>query len=425
MNPYSMIRYSMIRKSFTPSLALAAALFGATAPVLLAVPATAQGQEALRPEVGKPLQEAQTLIQQKKYRDALAKVAAAAAAPKLTAYESFIIERMRAVAATGAGDSATAVKAFEAQIESGRLTPAETQQALAGVVQLRYNAKDYAAAAAAIRRYAEDGGTDSRVLGLLPQTLYLQGDYAGAAAELRKQLTALERAGQRPTESQLTLLASSALKQTDTEGYRGALERLVRYYPKKDYWLDLITRTTNQAGFSDRLALDVYRLRSETGTLDTAAAYMEAIQLALQAGLPGEAQIFVDEATKAGLFGTGADVERQARLKTLVAQQVAEDKANLEQSAKEAAAIAGGDPLVETGLAYIGYGDAATGLSLVEQGVRKGGLKRADEVQLHLGYAYYRAGRKNDAIKTWQALSPKAPSAGLARLWILQTQAGG
>lgn len=418
-----MIRSCTVRKRFSPALVLASALLGGVAPgVLLTLPGTVQAADTLRPEVGKPLQEAQTLIQQKKYRDALAKVSAAAAIPRLTEYESFVIEQMRAAAASGAGDSAAAVKAFEAQIASGRLTPEATQQALAAIVQFRYTGKDYAGSANAIQRYVQAGGSDSRITGLLAQALYLQGDYARAATELRKQVAATQRAGQEPTETQLTLLASCALKQNDSAGYRDSLELLVRYHPKKDYWLDLISRTSNQSGFSDRLALDVYRLRRETGTLDNTSAYMEAIQLALQAGLPGEAQLYTDEATKAGLFGAGDDVERQQRLKTLVEQKVAEDRGTLDQSVQEAAAIPSGDALVRTGLAYIGYGDTTKGLALVEQGVKKGGLRRADEVQLHLGYAYYRAGRNQDAIKTWQALGADAPSAALAKLWILQVQ---
>ncbi len=79
----------------------------------------AYSQEALRPEVGKPLQQAQDMIKAGKYREALAKVRDAEAVGGKTANETLMIERMRIAAASGAGDVDTAAKAFEAINGSG------------------------------------------------------------------------------------------------------------------------------------------------------------------------------------------------------------------------------------------------------------------------------------------------------------------
>src|SRR3546814_19804768 len=59
--------------------------------------------DTLRPEVGTPLQEAQAALKAKNYREALADVDAAEKVGSLTAYESYIVNRMRDAAATGAG----------------------------------------------------------------------------------------------------------------------------------------------------------------------------------------------------------------------------------------------------------------------------------------------------------------------------------
>ncbi len=62
----------------------------------------ARAQEAVRPEVGKPLQAARDLYKQGKYKEALAKVREAEAVPNRTAQENHLIEQMRAaVAAPG------------------------------------------------------------------------------------------------------------------------------------------------------------------------------------------------------------------------------------------------------------------------------------------------------------------------------------
>ena len=55
--------------------------------------------DALRPDVAKPLAAAQELYRAHKYRDALGKIAQAAAVPNRTPYETYMVEEMRGAAA--------------------------------------------------------------------------------------------------------------------------------------------------------------------------------------------------------------------------------------------------------------------------------------------------------------------------------------
>ena len=75
----------------------------------------------MRPDVGKPLQAAQELIKAGKYKEALAKVREADAVGGKNANESYLVERMRIAAASGAGDIDTAAKSFEALAASGKV----------------------------------------------------------------------------------------------------------------------------------------------------------------------------------------------------------------------------------------------------------------------------------------------------------------
>jgi len=63
-----------------------------------------QAQETLRPEIGKPLQAAQELIKAQRFKEALAKVREAEAVGARNANETYMIERMRIAAASGAGE---------------------------------------------------------------------------------------------------------------------------------------------------------------------------------------------------------------------------------------------------------------------------------------------------------------------------------
>src|ERR1700741_1782810 len=76
--------------------------------------------QTLRPEIGKPLQAAQELIKAQRYKEALVKEREAEAAGARNAEETFLIERMRIAAASGAGEVDTAARSFEAI--SGRIS---------------------------------------------------------------------------------------------------------------------------------------------------------------------------------------------------------------------------------------------------------------------------------------------------------------
>src|SRR3546814_7998206 len=94
--------------------------------------------DTLRPEVGTPLQEAQAALKAKNYREALADVDAAEKVGSLTAYESYIVNRMRAAAATGAGQSSVAIKAYETALASPQMPAAEKLQTYDVIAKLAY-----------------------------------------------------------------------------------------------------------------------------------------------------------------------------------------------------------------------------------------------------------------------------------------------
>ena len=288
------------------------------AAALLFASITATAADTVRPVVGKPLQEAQKLMQAKNFKSALASIDAAEKVGGLTPYESFVVSQMRGAASAGAGDSAGAAAAFEKVLAAKRLPPEEQLRITEAVAGTYLRAKNYPKAIEWIQAYRDGGGTKPETLGFLPQAYYLSGDFKRCAQESAAQIVAAEKAGRTPSEDQLKILASSLVKQNDMAGYTQALEKMVRYYPKPDYWTDLIQRTATKPGFSRNLDLDMYRLLRATGNLNQTKDYMEMAQLAVQSGLPGEAKAIVDEVYAKGLLGTGPEAERHNRLKVLV-----------------------------------------------------------------------------------------------------------
>ncbi|MES2490694.1 MAG: hypothetical protein V4607_12965 [Pseudomonadota bacterium] len=384
--------------------------------------AVAAEKASMRSQLEDPLKAVQDAVQAKKYKEALSKLdEAEAKVSDPSPYESYILRRLRGSAAAGVGDAPTAIKSFNAVLESPLLPPEEKLPLLDALVRLSYSAKQYPQAIDYLQRYRAGGGTSAATLELLPQALYVSQRYAEAEKELNNMIDDLEKAGKSPTEQQLQLLASCALKRNAQADYLAALRRMVTFYPKKSYWLDLILRTGSQPGFSNRLNLDVYRIRKLTGTLDSASDFMEAAQLALQDGFPGEAAGFLKQGYDRGVLGKGAaaDVERQNRLKALVERKVAADKATLADGERQAARLANGDGLIVTGLNYVGYGQHEKGIPLMQQGVAKGNLKDPGGALLHLGYAQLVAGRMADAQKTLRNVQATNGSRELAALLVI------
>jgi hypothetical protein len=393
--------------------------------VVLTDPAQAQEQKAvLRPEIGKPLQAAIDLVKASKGKEALAKLREVDAVGERTPRENGLIERVRGQAASLAGEPAAAARAFEAA--AGLAAPSDpTRIQLLGAAAGQYHqAKAYRKAAELAAEYFKDGGTDKRLRTIYVQALYLDNNFSAAARGLAADVAADEKAGTPPAEDTLQMLSDACLKTKDDPCYVGALEKLVAYHPKQEYWLATIYAVSTRSGLAERLGLDLARLKLTTGTLRDANDYFEAAQLALQAGLPAEGKMFVERGYAAGLLGAGADAERHGRLRDMTVNATREDLASLGQSDAQFAAAKDGIAQINAGLNYVLLGKADKGLDMMEAGMKKGGLKRPDDARLRLGYAYFLAGQNAKAAQVFRTVQGADGTAALARLWLLKLSKG-
>ena len=379
----------------------------------------AQAQEGIRPEVGKPLQAAQDLIKAGKYKEALAKVRDADGVGGKNANESLLVERMRIAAASGAGDVETAARSFEAINASGKVPADAKLRMIESIAGSYYRAREYAKALQWYQRFFKEGGSSGATRTLMIQTQYLSGDFVGAAKELTAEIQAAERSGATPGEDRINLLMNAAVRQKDIAGETFALERLVSYYPKKEYWVALLSRMQRKPNFSDRLALDTYRLSLATGSMTAGNDYSEMAQLAVQAGSFAEARQVVDKGFAAGALGTGPEAERHKRLRDLVTKRLDEAKKTQAEDERQAGVAKDGAELLGLGLNLVYAGDKARGLQMMQQGIAKGGLKRPDDARLHYAIAQIIAGEAAKAQTTLKTVAGADGTADMARLWML------
>ena len=378
-------------------------------------PAHAQG---VRPEVGKPLQQASELLRAGKAKEALAKAREADAVGGKTAAEQLTVDRMKAAAAQRAGDLGATIQALEGV--HGRVSGAEAGQVAEQIAAAYAQQRNIAKAMEWLNKAVQAGNNSATLRQLQSYLQSASGDFGAIAREAGAAVSAAEHAGRRPEEADLLRLADAQQRQGNAGGYILTLEKLLLNYPKKDYWNAYLGRLPRKAGFGDRFALDIMRLRLASGTLTKAEDFMELAQLSMQAGVPAEARRVVDEGFKAGVLGTGPEAARHKRLRDLAIKQEADSRATLANQVAEAETFKEGDALIKAGNAYVSMGEVDKGIALITRGVAKGGLKHPDDGKLRLVLAQLQSPKTRAAGKqTLRSIKATDGAAEIARMWLV------
>ncbi|HRD96828.1 MAG TPA: hypothetical protein PLA97_10575 [Rubrivivax sp.] len=392
-------------------LALSVALsLAAGAPAVLA--------QGVRPEVGKPLQQASELLRAGKAKEALAKAREADAVGGKTAAEQLTVDRMKAATAQRAGEMGAAIQALESI--HGKVGGAEqgqvAEQLASAYAQQRNNAK----AAEWLNKAVAAGNNSATVKQLQSYLQSSSGDFGAIAKDAGAAVAAAEQGGRRPDEGDLLRLADAQQRLNNSNGYLATLEKLVTYYPKKDYWSAYLGRLPRKPGFADRFALDLLRLKLANGLLTKTEDFMEMAQLCLQAGLPAEGRRVAEQGFKAGVLGTGPEANRHQRLRDLAAKQETEAKVALATQITEAEAAKEGDALVKVGYAHVSLGEVDKGIELIQKGIAKGSLKRPDDAKLRLGMAQLQSPKtKSAALQTLRSVKGTEGASDIARLFAI------
>jgi hypothetical protein len=371
-------------------------------------------QQGLREEVGKPLLAAEAFVKEKKFAEALAKIDDAEKVANRTDYENYFIHRLRATTALSSGNEALAVQSLIKAYPMPQMPAADKVKIADAVTRINYKLKDYKASAAwAVIALKEGASNDLRLI--LGHALYLTEDYAGALREIGTFVSDSEKAGKTPPEEQYRLLASTANKLKDDAAYVAILEKLVVTYPKRDYWTDLIVRTEAKKGFSDRLILDMYRLKLELGLITSTGDFLEMANFVLnQLGYPAEAKKVIDAGIDAGALSKDSSNEKYKKLTAAINKELAEEKV---RAAKNT-------PIPNTSVARLnnGYdlvikGEAQRGLDMMAEGLKLPDLKRPEEARLRFGIAHVLAGQKDKASEIFRSVQGPDGLTEVARLW--------
>jgi len=398
------------------------ATLAATAP---AAYAQGGGQKQVKssPEFARPMGEAQALIQQKKFAEALAKVDAAAPHAKAPA-EKLGVEQFRTAIYANQNNKAKLVQSLEAQLALGvdAGTAKGHKATIAGLyAELGQEAKAIQLTKAYVSEY---GGTDTQFAYLANASLKAK-EFADAVSFGTKAIEQARKDGKKPSERYFNIVMRAHFDNKNMNGYYAALEQAVLVYPKDESWRALVDRASKEPKYNrSSTQLDVYRALVAAGVKLKTEEQLAMGEQALSRGLPGEAEKILEPLFKGGVVG-GADDKNAERNKRLFAQAQAGAKADrdggLTQSEKDAAGATSGVTFVETGEAYMGLGQHAKAIEMIQKGISKGGMDEGQLAlaKLRLGIAQYRAGQADAARKTWSEVKADNGAGVLARNWSM------
>ena len=397
---------------------LAAGLTGAafglmTTHVALAADAKPAPQEKISAKVGKPLKAAQDAIQAKNWDAANAAIAEANALEGKTPYETYMTNEMAWYVLLQQKKYPEAAVILEQQVASGLIPPADLPARTKALTQLSYQNKNYDKAIEYGKKYMALNPSDQDIATLIATSYYMKNDFAMARTESQKLIAS---ATGKPPEALLQLQLRTNVELNDRPGTLKALEDMIRFYPQKKYWEDLLNaQLFLQNGERDLRAL--FRLIADTDTMDKPDEFTEAASVMVAGGFPTEAQHTIEKGMAANVF--------QGESKTRAQQEFDRAKSGAEADRKELAgadaalaAAKTGTQMVATGKLFFSVGDHAKAASAIKQGLAKGGVTDTDDANALLGVAPARSGDTAGAASAFSAVKDTR-LAEISRLWKL------
>lgn len=373
--------------------------------------------------VGEPLKNARAAMDKRDFATALAEIKKAQAVEKRTPAEDYQIDEFLAFVYGQEKKYGEAAEVYERMLNSGQMPPESIDEKTKLVSQLHFQAKEYKKATEWTKRWLEKHQGQEEMTAQLAYAYFLTDQFKEAADVMGSLVSSIEKGGRTPKEDYVKLLLSAHFKTNNQDGISDSLKKMVRYYPKPDYWENLVD-IFRRKNTSERVTLGFYRLMNEVGILKDKGDYMEMAQLGIEAGVPGESQQIVEAGMSNGILKSTDKTEqgRYDRLLAAAKKQAASDKASLPQLQKDADKASTGQADVGLGQAYMSYGQLDEAIASIERGIKKGGVTDVDEANVSLGIAYLRKGQKEQARQAFKAVKAESKWGDLAELWNLRSQ---
>jgi tetratricopeptide (TPR) repeat protein len=400
------------RAAITLMLATSAIAVAFTSPVI------AKDKKEKAAPSGKPSKgmtklaiEIQALATAKDWPAVKAKLVEAEAVPGRNSFDTYFISQYRYNAGLETKDDALLQSGLEGMVVSEFVAADQKPKILRNLLAMADKAKDTTKARAYAEQYLQLAPDDVNIQVYVIEQMQKAKDYAGADARLMQMIKAGEAAG-KPAEEYVYLRMVIGREQSKSPTFADGLVMLVTRYPTDRNWSFLLENFQTRTGMIGRTAIDLFRLMNVTGGLKSSGAVVDATQTALDAGVPGDARLFLEKAQAAGLM-TDRKAEA-AQLSKAAATAIATD----EPAAKQEAAANTGDRLASVGQLYLSLGNYAKAGDVYTKALAKG-VRNKNETLIRMGIAKLMGGDAAAAKTAWASVVGDAKLVELAKYWTL------
>jgi tetratricopeptide (TPR) repeat protein len=383
----------------------------------------ASAAQAVSAAVAKPLDAANKAVKAGKWDEAIAKLHEVGAISTRTPNDTYVMNQLLSYSLMKQNKFADALPALESNLNSGLASAAETTQMRKQLLAIYFNLKNYPKAIEVGQGLVAAGASDDGTNNVIAQSYEKQGKLGEAVKIIKARVDGSLSRGAKPAENDLLQLLDYQRRLKDDRSEADTFEKLVSYYPKGDYWENVMSNLSKAGGSTDDvMTLNVLRLMRSTGTLKKGTDYTEMAQLAKEQGSAGESLDLLQQATTANVFTEQRDKDRNARLVEAIKRQVAADQATLAKADADSRTSATGDADVAVGRTYYGLGQYDKAVEAIKRGIAKGGVKSPEDAQLMLGISLLRQKKNAEAIAAFKAVKGDAKYVKLANLWAIHSR---
>lgn len=248
---------------------------------------------------------------------------------------------------------------------------------------------------------------------LLANGYFQLKDYDRSLENIQIAIEREEAAGKLPKEQWYNLARFIHFDRDNFAEALEILEILIMYYPKKQYWVQASHLYGEQKDEARQLA--ILEATYEQNLLDKSQDLVLLSQLYLNAEVPYPAAKTLERGFKDEIV---EDESKNYELAGVAWRQAQEVTKSLPMLEKAAAKSEKGELYARLGSVYLDVDKNREAVTAINKGLKRGGVKRADQARLALGMAYFNLGEFNSARKAFREAAKDKRAKAFAQQWL-------
>lgn len=248
---------------------------------------------------------------------------------------------------------------------------------------------------------------------LLSQGYYQLKDFDKALVNIEQAIAMYREKDKIPKEQWLNLARFLYTEKNRMNEAVAILEELIKYYPNKQYWVQLSFMYSEQG--QEKKQLGAMETAYVQDMLDKDGEYRNMASLLLNAEVPWKAAQVLERGFKEEIV---EDNSKNWELLAGALRQAQEVEKAIPAMEKAAAKSDNGDLYARLGNIYLDADRNKEAIDAITKGLEKGGVRRADTARLVLGMAYFNIKDYKSAREAFRAAARDERSEKYARQWM-------